>query len=513
MAIPRFTSTKPGRLLPARTVLPALAGGVSAGLFWLPLIFTPFVQEDLGFLREAEVMQRTGASWSRVILAPTGGSFWRPFSIRAYWYVVNRFLSGDSLLAHCINISCIVVAAFLVGLLATLLAFMAHRSDAAANAGWSGARAAFFSAFLYGIHGAFFLPAGWASAAQESMAIAWSALFLLSWCFLCSSSGGARAAWIACSSITLLFALTTKEGTVVLPLLALAIWFTARSDKSRFNSRELLLPLLANAAVLAGWLVVRAPLVKAPPRGSPYDLVIGANVFRNAAALLLYAFNLPREAIVLAQEPRYLVIASAWAAACVILQALSVIIFIRGSGRSRRAWILALVFAGIAIAPYLPLAWNCYPYYTLLSLGTYAYLVALCCGKRRKGNTAVMLAIASSLLLLAGEFYAPYPSLISRARWGSAARRQLKRDPLIRNALNQQQKIYVVVGDQNRFGALGSRAGIARELGVPDSRIVILESPLRVDKVNGRLLLTVDANGVARTSSNTLEQSKGTISQ
>ena len=101
----------------------------------------------------------------------------------------------------------------------------------------------------------------------------------------------------------------------------------------------------------------------------------------------------------------------------------------------------------------MPLAWNCYEYYTSIALIAYAILLAHAAGSRAFPAAAAVLFVSSALSTL-GNHFLEEPALLARARWGQ---RQLEivaaNRPRSRSVSNSP--IVLWIEDERRFDALG----------------------------------------------------------
>jgi hypothetical protein len=456
------------------------------------MLSVPFLQDDFKFLEHAALSSRAGRAPAEDFFSQTMPHFWRPISVTLYWRFVNGVLGASAVAAHGLNLLLVGLAAAAVGGLAAAL-IRDQNADGAKSAG-----PAFTAALLYGIHGAFFLPAAWVSAAQESIALIFSALFLL----LGVEALGTRARHTVAGASVLPFlfaaALLCKEGTAVLPVL-LAILVLGRRHKAASWYAWFAGTMFLLLSVLAAWFLTRRQFTDAIPPDSPYAIELGFNTLRNASALILFGLNLPREVFPILESAGSHFPTMTWGAVCLVLQVSALWLLLRSAGKTiRPGWSRALLFSATAIAPYLALAWNCYPYYALLALMPYAFLAAQAAasGARRQLITACALAVASSTVYQCGQWIAGYPAPIARAEWGEQQRRKLQNSAALSQAVRNAAVVDVLVTDTNRFGAAGSVPGIASSLGIASDRIRVREGNMRAMKPDAPVIIQFSGEGM-----------------
>lgn len=453
-----------------------------AACFWLPALRVPFFQDDFAFLTAAEAA--SGRPWGTLLLSKTSDSFWRPLSVSIYWRIVVQGLSGSAMAAHFVNLLLLACASATVGLLAWKWADIELIKTVIPG------RAAGFAAFLFGIHSAQFLPANWICTVQETLALLFTSLALLAWTSLLTDNPAGRQRWVWSMvwtvTVPILFALAllSKEGAIT--ALGFGALLAARVRALRgvppASGIRALAAAIACLLIAAVWFAVRSRFVLPQAADSPYALKVGPNVLRNTTALLLFGVNLPRETILLFLEQR-MVLALVWGAVCAALQCAALWAFWKLPRKWEPIGKTIGLFAGawvvVGLAPYLLLAWNCYPYYALFALVAYAGLIALAAsGGGASLLRPTFLAVASSILFQAGQHIAPYPAPIARAEWGERTRYDLAANAELRRAVSQHQVLVVRVQSLNRFTALGSRGGIAGAVGLPVSAIRVVEGAL-----------------------------------
>ncbi len=438
-----------------------LLGGAAASLLWSVLLVVPFYHDDWGALYHARQAIAAGESiLSPFAISDDPGIFWRPISVALHWRLIAGALQGSAIAAHALNLLLLIAGSAAVGNFAANVARVLRGAGACSSA--------FLPAFLYGIHGAMFLPIAWSSGAQELYAILFSALFLRgigAWGMgFPSRSAAAERLWILFTPAFLALALMSKEGAAVLPLLAaIMLWMV------RQKPRSALLPACC-AIVWIAWFALRWQRVAPVPDGSPYSYEFGTNIVRNAGALAAFSLNLPREALQVARlagERSWLW----WGAACALLQSIAVVIIAWRARPGRHVAVALLGFWCAAVLPVLPLAWNCYPYYALIGLMAFAIVVAMT-GSDHLKTIAALSSQLSAVILISGQFFLPYPAPIAAARWGD---RQLK--ILQQSEFRAQQGRYAVALDERSFGAMGNEHGIAMALGIRAEQVVPPHDP------------------------------------
>lgn len=446
--------------------LACLAGGIVASLLWLPVVGTPFLQDDYGFLYEMAAADAAGEPYRVLWLATGERTFWRPVSVGLHWRVVTDLLASSALAAHILGIVLVAFASACVGRLSVMCM---EQWDSAR----SGTAPGFWAALLYGCHGAQFFPAAWVSAVQETYAVLWSALALIAFLWYCRRTKE-RFAVAVLSALFLCLAHLSKEGTVVLPFVAGVLWLFF-TDRRRSD----LLLLVFWGMITVSWLWGRSLLVSMPADATPYAPTFGYNILRNGILAVLFMFNLPRESVLLWVKDGNLW-AAAWGAACVVLQASAFsILLLSIQGRLRAPQIAGLLlFSAVCLLPYLPLYSQAYPYYMLLALIPWGMLVErVARDAPRRVLPAAVCAVASSALLLAGEKLLPYPAPVARAEWANEALRQLHSDHESQREARAQQALYVYVGDDNRLAAVGYGGGLALASGLKKEQVILQDQP------------------------------------
>ncbi len=447
----------PTHILPS-----AIAGALIAAMAWAGVVYTPYWQDDYALLSRARAL-----SLAEQLLPAAGDSFWRPLGVVPYWELVAGPLEGSALAAHSISMMLFVGAVASMGWFAGAAARVI-RPDGSMR------MATFAATLAYGFHGAFFMPLAWASCAQELVALFFSGLFLRGVVVLWSPSPSRfEGVILFATPILLACALLSKEGPVMLPVLAVSLAILL----GRPSFRKWALVGACWLVVVAAWLGVRSAMLSAPDTDSAYGMRIGINVLRNAAGLGAFSVGLTREVPRLLLGEWHLVAFIKGVVASLVFLALLAI-----SIRQARRIVPARRLAGLGvfwlagIAPYLPLGWNCYPYYALLALGAWPVLVgiAFLAAIDWKWHliTVICMAYLAKSLLMQAERLAPYPATLARA---AAAESQLadlalqfgksyagRRDVI---------RVGVVAEDRPFFAAIGGAEGLSIRLGVPRANV------------------------------------------
>jgi hypothetical protein len=463
--------------------LACLIGGLCAACVWLAVADTPFLQDDYGFLYEAIAAEQSGAPFDILTLGTGTTTFWRPLSVGLHWRFLLDVLGGSPLAAHIVGAFLIGIAAACVGRLSLLYLASWDTKNPAPAAG-------FWASFLFGVHGAQFFPAAWACAVQETYAILFASLALAGFLrFCCRDSSKVLSGTL--SVFALVFALLSKEGTVVLPLFAGMLLFVASDGRRRGFF------LLAGwGGVVLVWLWVRSLIVVMPEEGTPYAVTLGTNLIRNAVLAILFMLGLPREALLLWLTDQS-VPALLWGVCCVVFQATAAGILLwscRGRLRHYNWHLLILpAISFVCLLPYLPLYSQAYPYYTLLALFPYAILVArVAADEPRQVWIAAGCAVSSTVLLIAGERSMPFPAPIARAEWAQEAFIEITNDDQLQRDVRQRGTLSVVAEDNSRFAALGYGGGLALAFGISKSQVHVQ------DTASTETQLWVTASGIKK---------------
>ena len=427
-------------------------------LFWSPLLFTPFWQDDYMLLYFAREAQTAGEPWYSSFNPQELSIFWRPLSEGVYWRLLENHLGADPVTAHRISLGVLVASAMAVGwLAATVVRLVTPEANAAAGG--------LLAAFLYGIHGANFIPAAWATAIHTPLAVLFSALALGLWVANLRPPGGASGPGLLLVPLLFLLALFSKESALLTAglglLVTLWVWPRYRPTTGGW------LIMLFSALLAIAWLLIRHQ-VTAPVTGE-YEMTAGTNLLRNGASMLLFLLNVPREALRFVLQEHSLA-AALWGAACLSLQTLAFWLLLRkGAHRLNRKGVAILtLFFLIACAPYFALSWNSYAYYITLGLIVWPIVAAASDASRKAKVAAVGAALLSSSLALSGNMVLDYPSLLGRAQW---AQTQL---PIIEEAFpTPPQRLYVQAENHHKYLGIGPY-GLAYVLGMKRPQIIEL---------------------------------------
>ncbi len=460
----------------------AVAGGILAALCWGHLVATPFWLDDHVFLYSTEVALAEGiAPWRMERWLPGEAMSWRPLSITLFWVPVV-WGGSSAVAAHAYGLALLAGACAAVGSLAHRLARVV--------AGDVPPVAAFWAAFLYGVHGAFFLAIGFASATHELFALFFAALTLRAWLGALVDDPPLRERLL--SAITpLLFAaaLLSKESTALLPFLALAVAAMARR-LTRPPARALIVAVACGIVGLA-WFLVRNTVVVPPSAGSAYELRLGLNVPRNAVSLAAFLVNVPRESLRFLVESRA-PLAGLWALACAgPMLAVGVLLARRlYTGRGGLPRLLPYAaFLLIGLLPYFFLAWNCYAYYTLLGLFVYPFAVALALARGSMPAAVPPLALASCLCVGLVAHALPEPGFLARAqtvqRLHAEIRGVVSTHPMPLRSL-------AVDADERLLADLGWEYGLSRSTGLPPEALYPADRARAADA-----LLRIDADRIS----------------
>ncbi len=465
-----------------------VAGGCVLIALWAPALGVPFWQDDYGFLLSARNARWQNQSWGESFWRGPADFFWRPVSVNLYWRLIEGGCGGNPIAAHAFNVALLLLGSAAVGWLAAgLLRIRTAETDAALGG--------LAAAFLYGIHGSHFLPAVWASGVQDSLLVLFSALALRGWLAACSGSGRAAelagAAGLGCFALALL----SKENAAVVPLwqFTLIAWLWPKWQSWR-RPIGWTLPFVVLAAV---WWIVHGTRTL-PPSGV-YEIALGVNVPRNAAALGLFFLNLPREAL------RFLLVqksaaAAVWGIACVALQTAGCGLWLWNGRRrlARRDLVAAAALAAVGIAPCVLPVRHCYEYYTSMSLVAFAVLMGLSTRPTKLAAAALALLLASAMLSTLVNYRLGDPSLVARARWGHRQLELLVRDRAADPAAFRPP-LRVLAQDEHKFAAFGA-AGLAYTLGIRADDVVALSKAVPNVPSRGRVLVVPSSGDVYFTS-------------
>lgn len=459
-----------------------IAGALLAALLWSPLLTTPLWQDDYVFLTQARGAAWDGKPLVSAFVEKPERFFWRPLSTNIYWRFASGILKGNSLALHGINLFIFLLAAGVLG--SVTAAFMRL-----VNPGKEHREAAFRASFVYGLHGAFFLPLAWASGIQELLALLFSALALRGWMACLERTPETMDRILAAfTAPALLAALLCKEGVAMLPLGAAALTV---ATGVRLNRRALSIGMVSGA-VLFLWFVVHLALSNPIEPDSPYAPRFGVNIIRNGALLGLFFMNVPREAIRLLSQGRILS-GAIWGGGLFLLHGAALFLLFRGAWKTlrMRGMICLGIFALAAALPYLAPRWNCYPYYILLGLFSWGILAGAHPGRGRRFLVPAFLILAGAMITLGIQMMLPYPSPLPRAGWAEETLEEIERKT---GEGIRDRAIFLRAEDENHLAAIGWNKGIAWRLKISPERILLEGEELPREK--GIVNISVRHDGV-----------------
>jgi len=427
-----------------------------ACLLWLPALSTPGWGDDYMFLQGARASRLGGEPWWRPFWPDVRFIFWRPLGHEVYWRFVDGILGANPLFAHLGNFILWLMGCVSIGLFGATLA----RSQSWDRPVLTGALTTGVFA-VYAIH---FTPIHWISSGDSLFIVLWSALALAVWTAAPSCRAPLRAWLCGLLPILQVLALFSKESGVLLPLLMLCVSVFAW-DRSKPGRPEMIAWLSCSVLILI-WLALRERFILPPM--PEYGLAFGVNVLRNAAALVAWSLNLPREALrVLALGPQWKGVLWALAAALPMLG----FIYLAGRPLVRQARLRQAVavaaFVLVGYSPYFFLAWQSYEYYAQVALIMPTVLLARGLTLSNHAYVAAALFSCSSLIAIEGSRLAEDPGLIGRARWAEKQLKQLATQDVT-------APLYVRVTNPHQFSAIGA-AGLAWRLNLPASDIAIVD--------------------------------------
>jgi hypothetical protein len=444
--------TRPSPACVAGDLVAFLVLSAFAAAIWLPAIGTPFWGDDYVYLYGARVANLAGVPWWQTFWPSVPVQFWRPLSQEAWWRVVEGAMAGDVRIAHMAALGLHLTGAAAVGLLGGTLARVCRWEQPVSVGLLSGG--------LYGVLAVGLLPVHWVAAVNSPVLVAFTGLAASAWLAASIRQGPLRVMLLATVPPFFALALLSKESAILTPGMLFGLSLFAGSRMRRGEWVTLAVCIVTGLV----WLWLRSK-VTVPP-APEYAYAFGGNLLRNAAALVAWLLNVPREALRLAATGG-LRLGAAWAAAVAVpvIAAWGLALARGGLSRlSRRQWLLVLVLPVLAYAPYFPLAWNSYAYYAAIAAIVPAIALARALQGRRALLPAVLLIGASSWLAVEGTRWLDHPGLIGRARWAETTLRQLESKHPVAGSLS------VHVADDQRFYAIGMY-GLAWRLGVPISRI------------------------------------------
>jgi hypothetical protein len=437
---------------------PGLVLAVAVGLFlalWWPALSTPFWGDDYGALVGAAAANQQGQSWWQTFFPSSPLPFWRPLSQDAYWRLVEGVLQADPRAAHALNLGLLALASVAVGFAGAALARAAQWERALPTGCLGGA--------LYSVLALHFLPVHWVAAANSSLSVVFTALMFAAFLGAGRADGRPRAVWLVAVPLLQGLALLSKESAVLLPGLLVVVWLLAGG---RRPGRAQGVAWLASVLLVLAWLWLHPRF--ALNQDAAYQLQFGSNVLRNAASLLLWGLNLPREAVRMAVDGQSLK-AGLWSLA-VVLPALAAVAL----ALWRRAWrpggaiaCLVAAYVLLAYAPYFFLAWNSYAYYAATAAIVPVLVLARCVAATPRALAVLLLLGLSSLLAVEGSRRLPSPGLVGRAHWAGQLLDGLA-------AAAPAAPLQVIVDDPQRFYAIGT-PGLAWRLGLAPDQVQVVE--------------------------------------
>lgn len=423
-------------------------------VMWWPAVDTPFWGDDYGFLHAAHATNAAGAPWWSDFWPASPPRFWRPLSQEGYWRWVDAVLGGDAHAAHGVNLALHALASLGVA----LLGFRVARACDWLHAG----RIAALAGTAYATLGLHLLPVHWVAAANNAMLTLFTTLLLAAWVSAPGATRTLRTLLLASMPWLLALALLSKESAALTPALMVVV---AVFCGVRRPTRTLVVAWCACVAIVAFWLVLRARFTA--NTDTAYDLTLGSNLVRNAASLVAWLLNVPREALRMAVFGERIP-GLAWIAvtALPMLAAWTI-----AGWRGRRLltplqWSCVPAFAILAYGPYFLFAWNSYEYYAAIAAILPVIALARCVAADGLALAIAALIAFSSWIGVEGTRRLDHPGLIGRARWAESTLQALERQSAPATPL------HVSVADEQRFYAIGVW-GLAWRLDVPLERITV----------------------------------------
>lgn len=449
---------------PRHRVLGAALALLAAALLalWVPALSTPFWGDDYLFLQGAFASRVAGEPWWLPFWPDTRYQFWRPLGHEMYWRFVEGVLGGDARAAHAASLALWLVACASVGLFACALADALRWQ----RPRWTGVLAGAVYA-TWAIH---FTPVHWTSSADSLFIVLWCALALAAWLHAPRSTQPARIALCIAIPVLQALALFSKESAVLLPMLMLCM--TAFAWRAIRPGRAELLAWTASAALVFAWLALRARFVlPSPPQ---YELAFEDNVVRNAASLVAWFFNVPREALRMTVQGAFAV-GTSWALGSAL--SMTAFIYLATTRLARRVTghqaLAVAAFVVIAYGPYFLLAWQSYEYYAQVAMILPAVLFGYGLALSTRAPTAALLLAVSSYIAVEGSRTAEYPGLIGRARWAEEQLASITDGYEATLPRGSVGPVLVNVVNAHRFHAIG-RSGLAWRLGLSDDDVRVV---------------------------------------
>lgn len=411
---------------------------------WLPALWTPFWGDDYVYLYGARAANVAGEPWLKTFWPDQPLQFWRPLSQEAWWRVIE-LLGADAKASHLAMLALQILASAGVAVLGWVLACVC---------GWARpAGVGLLAGTLYAVSAVSLLPVHWVAAANSPILVVFTALLLAAWLAVFQVAGGKRLVLLAAVPVLMALGLLSKESAILMPvLMGLTALFVGRRPQ-----RGQVLVLIACAAMGVIWLLLRKHITLPP--APQYAYAFGGNLLRNAASMVAWLLNVPREALRMIATAD-LKVGVAWAGAVALLAGAAWVLALRG-GLSRLTpmqWRVLLAFPVLAYAPYFPLIWNSYAYYAAIAAMLPAIVLARLLQGRRRLVIAAFLLGLSAWVSVAGTRWLDHPGLIGRARWAEITFEQLSQKPVV-------APLWLKVEDDQRFYAMGAH-GLAWRLGL-----------------------------------------------
>jgi hypothetical protein len=444
-------------------------------LLWIPSLFVPFWGDDYFFLTQARASRLNDNAWWLPFITPSETGFWRPLSMDTGWRFVEQVLQGDLLSAH-IYSWCLTLLS-LAGI--TFFSYQIARAMQWQNP----VKISLLAAAIHAVHIVTYLPLHWVAAMNNPTLVFFVSVTLAVWIALPGLDGTTR--WLALFSLPILqlLSLFSKEPAILIPALVVLLSVFLRRQQ-KYKTADILVWFMCSGICLA-WLVIYKEFT--PNRHSAYDLVLEKNLLVNSVTFSAWFFNVPREALRMIINERYL-LGCLWAAACFIPMAIVYWVSFRTLKftLSLTQWLAAFLIVMIAYGPYFVLAEQSYEYYAAIAMIFPLLLVAraLMIGQLKLG---LLLIGISSLIAVQGTRSAEYPALIDRAYW---AEKQIE--------FLQQQSItpplLVSVSNEHKFAALGV-LGIEWRLRLPKGSVILTHQCEIQGNVNAERILVQGSNG------------------
>lgn len=456
-------------------LLPLIA---SFGL-WLPAINVPFWQDDYFYILNANVSSSVGESFWASLWPNQGYQSWnwRPLSQDMYWRLIEGRLRADSRFAHLLNIVLLYSATFCFGLFAYVYAKLARWNEPV----WI----AILAAGLYAVADFNFLPVYWVSSANSSiLTILIFAILAFMFVFEQLETVYGRFFVGSCILVLSMMSLLVKESAILLP----ALWVLAKESNGtpwKYRGQQLVLLAIFTIGAVFWWKIRSSFVLPTPPE---YGLQFSFNIIRNFVAQIAWLLNVPRESIrLLAIGQIGLGLLWIFLTSIPIVAAIFYVKKPMACGLNKRQIVFAILFSGVAYAPYYFLGWNSYEYYVSISAGLLIVLFGKAIAASPRPLVPVLLVLISSIFGVAGNRLAGYPSLMARAFWAESTLVALEK-------MDLRLPLLVSVADQHRFSAIGAE-GLAWRLKIPREQIIFTNeclneaSQMMIEDGDGRVFV------------------------